>query len=750
MKITIKNACQHNLKNIDLEIPRNQLVVFTGVSGSGKSSLVFDTIYAEAHRQFLDSLSTRAQKYLPKLNRPQADEISGLSPAIVVDQKKMGTNPRSTVGTVTEIYTYLRLLFSRCGSPLIGDSTLFSFNTPEGACPVCKGLGEELVLAKDGLFDRNKSLAQGAIKHKNYQVGSRLGNIIRASGLFDMDKPLKEFSQEELDRLLFSERIEISDQDSRGFVQTFGFEGVVTGIMRRRHDKRGTSQRTFGRDLAFFNLIHCQACNGSRLNGQARSVKINDKTITDLVLMQLTDLKEFIESVKGPVAKPLVKKIAELLGYLINIGAGYLSLNRPVGTLSGGEAQRIKMGKQLGSDLIELIYVLDEPSIGLHPKDISSLIAVLEKLRDHGNTVLIVEHDPSIIQAADQVIDIGPGGGTQGGKVVFQGAVKDLLASGSLTGQLLQKKRMTAKSTFRPPTGSIPIKNASLHNLKNVSVNIPRGVLVCVTGVAGAGKSTLINEVFVKEHPEAIVVDQSAAGRSVRSNPATYIGVFDLIRKMFAQSTGQRAGLFSFNSVGACPKCQGLGFKKIEMHFLGYVHLTCSVCAGRRYSPPVLELKHKGKNIADVLEVTVDDALAFFGDSEIAKKLSILREVGLGYLTLGQSVDTLSGGEAQRIKITRELNQKGNIYIFDEPTTGLHLADIKNLLNVLNRLVDAGNTVIVIEHNLDVIANSDWIIDLGPEGGDRGGQIVAEGMPREVAQVKSSATGYYLKKYLGG
>ena len=749
MNIKVTGARTHNLKGITLEIPRNKLVVFTGVSGSGKSSLVFDTIYAEAYRQFLDSLSTRAQKYLPKLNRPDVDEINGLSPAVVVDQEKMGSNPRSTVGTVTETYTYLRLLYSRCGTPRIGDSTLFSFNTPEGACPVCRGLGEELILDRDSLIDWDKSLAEGAVKHPEYGIGMARWKILKISGLFDMDKPLKEFSEEELEKLLYSERIPIASTKSEDTIYSSNFEGVVTGIKRRRLSKRETSLSATGRDTRFFKLKLCTACNGSRLNERASSVTINGKTIADLVLMQLTDLKEFLESVKGPVAKPLVEKMSELLSHLINIGAGYLSLNRPVGTLSGGEAQRIKMGKQLGSDLIELMYILDEPSIGLHPKDISNLIAVLEKLRDHGNSVLVVEHDPAIIQAADLVVDIGPGAGTQGGEVVFQGTVKDLMADPkSLTGQLLQKKRVITKKTYRQPTGTIPIKSATLHNLKNISVDIPTGALVCVTGVAGAGKSTLINDVFAKDHPEAIVIDQSAVGRSVRSNPATYIGVFDLIRKVFAKSTGQKASLFSFNSEGACPKCGGLGFKKIEMHFLGYVHVTCDTCKGRRYSPEALEFKYKGENIAEVLEMTVDDAFAFFDDPEIKRKLSILGEVGLGYLTLGQSVDTLSGGEAQRIKITRELNKKGNIYIFDEPTTGLHMADIGTLLNVLNRLVDLGNTVIVIEHNLDVVGNADWIIDLGPEGGDRGGEVVAKGTPKDITQVKNSHTGQYLADLL--
>jgi excinuclease ABC A subunit len=405
------------------------------------------------------------------------------------------------------------------------------------------------------------------------------------------------------------------------------------------------------------------------------------------------------------------------------------------------------MGKQLGSDLIELLYVFDEPSIGLHPKDISNLIAVLKKLRDQGNSVLVVEHDPAIIRAADYVIDIGPGAGTQGGKIVFQGTVKKLLVdTSSLTGKLLRKKRTITKKVYRRPQGTISIRNATLHNLKNISVNIPTGVFVCVTGVAGAGKSTLINDVFVKEHPEAVVIDQSSIGRSNRSNPATYIGVFNLIRDIFAKSTGKRPSFFSFNSKGSCPKCKGLGFKKIEMHFLGYIKVVCDSCKGKRFSPEVLKLKYRGKNIADILKMSVDDAFVFFDDPEIKAKLAILQKVGLGYLELGQSTDTLSGGEAQRIKITKELGKKGQIYILDEPTTGLHMADIERLLSVLNRLVDTGNTIIVIEHNLDVISNADWIIDLGPEGGERGGKVVATGTPKDIARIKTSYTGKYLAK----
>jgi len=749
-KIKIVNASQHNLKGINLDIPRNKLVVFTGISGSGKSSMVFDTIYAEAQRQFIDTLSTSAQRYLPQPDRPEVNEITGLSPVVVIDQKRMGNNPRSTVGTATEVYTYLRLLYSRCGRPRIGDSTLFSFNTPEGACPVCRGLGEELVLNKDELIDWDKSLNQGAIKSSEYKVDGRRWNILRASEYFDMDKPLKDFSDEELDRLLHAEQERLNDKDANGFVQSYRFEGIVTGIMRRRHDKRGTSQQTLGRDRKYFDLVHCTKCQGSRLNAQARKVKINGRTIGRLGNMELRDLNDFIRSIDGPVAQPLVTRINESLKHLIDIGVGYLSLNRSVGTLSGGEAQRVKMAKQLGNDLVELICVLDEPSVGLHPKDISDLVQILKDLRDQGNTVLVVEHDPAVIKSADQVVDIGPRAGVYGGEVVYQGGYAGLVEEEkSLTGKFLTGRRLSIKKDYRQPEEFMTIKNADLHNLKNVTVDIPKNVLAGVTGVAGAGKSTLINHVFTKKYPQAVVVDQSAVGRSVRSIPVTYINIFDEIRTLFSQASGRSKSIFSFNSDGGCPKCKGKGYKKIEMHFLGYVHVDCDLCSGRRYSPEVLEYKYRGKDISQVLEMTVDEAAEFFDNKKIKRGLGLLKKVGLGYMTLGQPLNTLSGGEAQRLKITRELNKKGNIYIFDEPTTGLHMADIEKLTAVLNSLVDGGNSVIVIEHNLDIIANCDWIIDLGPGGGDQGGEIVAQGTPKDIAEAAHSHTARYLKKYFG-
>jgi len=739
--IKIIGAKENNLKNINLKIPRNKLVVFTGVSGSGKSSLVFNTIYKESQRQFLESLSAYSRYRLPKFNRPNVSEIKGISPVIILDQKRLGRNPRSTVGTVTEIYTYLRLLFSRCGKPHLGDSTLFSFNTPEGMCPSCKGLGEELILDKDRLLDWKKSLEEGAIKPSEYKVKGRRWTILKGTGFFDMKKPLKEFTDEEIDKLLFSERVIVNKSEDKNILEKFSFEGIITGIKRRRLDKRGTRSG----EIKYFNFIPCTACNGFRLNKRASSVKINGKTLPELVSMELTDLKAFMKTVSGPVEGPIVEKVIDSLSHLIEIGVGYISLNQSIRTLSGGESQRVKMARQVGTNLVELLYILDEPSIGLHPRDISHLNLMLKKLRNHGNSVLVVEHDPSVMKTADHIIDMGPGAGAQGGKIVFQGSFKDLKKSDSLTAEYLNKSLHKKKTHYRQPKETIPIKNATLHNLKDVSVNIPTKVFVCITGVAGSGKSTLINDIFVKENPGSIVVDQSPIGISTRSNPATYVGVFDLIRKEFAKQTGKQASLFSFNSKGACPKCNGLGYKRIEMHFLDNVTVLCDVCEGKRYTQEVLNEKYKGKNIAEVLKMTVRQAMRFFDNEKIKEKLKILEDVGLMYLELGQPLDTLSGGEAQRIKLASELHKKGNIYVLDEPTTGLHMADIKRLVDLLNKFVDNGNTVIVIEHNLDIISQADWIIDLGPEGGSKGGAIIVEGTIDNLIQTKKSYTGQYLK-----
>ncbi len=743
--IKIKGAREHNLKNISLNIPRNKFVVFTGVSGSGKSSLVYSTIFTEAQRQYLDSLGTFARRRLAKFSRPDVEEISGISPVIMIDQKRLGRNPRSTVGTATEVYTYLRLLFSRCGKPCIGDSTLFSFNRPSGMCKKCKGLGTVQEVDPHLLLDFDKSLNEGAVRLSFCKPDSRTMNIIKVSERLDFDKKLRDYTKEELDFLLYSPRIVLSSKE-QGFIQTFSHEGIAIRLKRYASGTREVSKWSEELMKKFAKSAECTECKGSRLNKRARSVKINGKSIADLVTLELTDLREFIKTVKGPLAEPIVAQIDELLAHLVDIGVGYLSLNQPVRTLSGGESQRVKMAKQLGCDLINLIYILDEPSIGLHQRDIGHLLIIIKKLRDKGNSVLVVEHDPAIIEAADHIIDLGPGAGKNGGEIVFEGSIKELKKSKTITGKYLSKDPTPRKKEYRKASGHIEIKNAKLHNLKNITVNLPIGVFTCVTGVAGSGKSTLINDIFAKQHPEAIVVDQSAVGKSVRSNPMTYTKIFGLVRREFAKATGESESLFSFNSKGACQKCKGVGFQEIEMNFMASVKVTCDVCEGKRYTQGVLKLKYKDRNIHDVLEMTAKTAMNFFESKEIKRRLKVLEDVGLDYLELGQSLDSLSGGEAQRIKLARELHKKGNIYILDEPTTGLHMADIEKLLKLLNKLVENGNTVVVIEHNLDVIKNADWIIDLGPEGGAKGGEVIASGTPLEVSKIKKSYTGQYLRK----
>jgi excinuclease UvrABC ATPase subunit len=743
--IKVSGARTHNLKNIKVDIPKNKVVAFTGVSGSGKSSLVFDTIYAEAQRQLLETFNSHAQSRMPKMSKPDVDEIENLSPVIVIDQKRMGANMRSTIGTATDIYSYLRLLFSRCGKPSIGDSVMFSFNRPEGMCMSCKGLGVRQEVDPHKVLDFNKSLSEGASKVNIFKPGSRYYNIIEVSGRLDMDKLIKNYTKEELDFLLYSPRVVLSSK-SQGFVQAFSHEGIIRRIQTRINDPRNPWGAA---DLAkkYVELQPCSACEGSRLNKKARFVKVNGTSISDLVSMELDDLDRFLAKVKGPVADPVVRKTREIVSHLVAIGVGYLSLNRSVGTLSGGESQRVKMARQLGCNLTNLIYVLDEPSVGLHPKDISHLLNILKELKRKENSVLVVEHDPAVIEAADYVIDIGPGAGSRGGKITFTGTVSQLKKSKTVTGEFLTKKSKS-KHKRKKAEGFLQIKNANVHNLKNISMQIPTGIFSCVTGVAGSGKSSLINDVFAKEHPKAVVVDQSSVGRSNRSNPATYTKVFGDIRGEIAKATGKKASLFSFNSEGACPKCKGHGELKIEMHMLDDVMIDCDECNGKRYTSKVLALKYKGKNISEILKMTVAEALNFFEGVEIKRKLGVLQAVGLDYLELGQPLNSLSGGEAQRIKLASELHKKGNIYIMDEPTTGLHMADIAKLLKIIKDLVSAGNTVVVIEHNLDVIRNADWIIDLGPDGGSKGGQMVAEGTPEHVCKVKRSATGQYLKKVL--
>ena len=744
--IEVIGAREHNLKNIDVKIPKKKLVCFTGVSGSGKSSLVFDTVYSEAQRQLIETFSSFARRRLPKISRPDVEEIRNITTTITIDQKRMGGNPRSTVGTATEVYTYLRLLFSRIGTPRLDDSRYLGFNNPWGMCKTCRGLGRELVVNLDNLINMEQSLNEGALKHPDFKLEGWFFRLIKLSEAFDLDKPLKDFTEEELKELLYREKSVVKEQ-TEAIPFNINLEGAITSLKRRYINNEHAESR-IARYPEFFQYRPCADCDGSRLNKMGRSVVLKGKTIHELVEMELTELQMFLDGIEGPIADPIVNRMNPIVENLIDIGVGYLNLNRPVGTLSGGESQRVKMARQLGCDLTDITYIFDEPSIGLHQRDIGKLVDMLQRIKDKGNNVFVVEHDPAVMRNADYIIDLGPEAGINGGHVVFAGTYDQLLQSTSITSKML-KQQTSTKKTRRKSSEVFRIKDASAHNLKKISVDIPKKLFVCVTGVAGSGKSSLIMNEFVPVNSNAIVIDQSPIGRSSRSNPATYTKIFGPIRTLFEKATGHPAKLFSFNSEGACPKCKGSGKLSVEMGFLESVYITCDECKGNRYKADVLDYRYKGKNISEVLQMTASESMRFFEDPKIARRLKVLNDVGLGYLTLGQTSSSLSGGEAQRIKLARELHKKGNLYVLDEPTTGLHMADIEKLLEVINRLVDRGNSVIVIEHNLDVIKDSDWVIDLGPEGGSKGGEIIAEGTPEEIASTEESYTGQYLAKVLG-
>ncbi|PKP32290.1 MAG: daunorubicin resistance protein DrrC [Bacteroidetes bacterium HGW-Bacteroidetes-16] len=746
--IIIKNAHTHNLKNIDIEIPKHKLVVFTGVSGSGKSSLLFDTVFIEAQRQLIETFSTFARARLPKLSRPDVDDIQNLSTAIVIDQKRMGNNLRSTVGTATEINTYLRLLFSRIGKPFIGPSFLLSFNHPEGMCPHCHGLGKQIQVDINMLLDKEKSIYEGAVIYPGMQVGSWFWRELTSIDLFDVHKKLKDFTEAELHKLLYTEPIQINKKHGTG-TYSKTYEGIARKLEKSVKGKAEDEAPEEEKDAYKKYIVYsdCKSCNGSRLNERALSVKIKGISIAGLCAMELTEVLPFLSSIVDEIAIPITRKAQFLLEQLIEIGVGYLSLNRSVATLSGGESQRVKMARQLDCNLVDMLYVLDEPSIGLHPRDTVKLISILKRLRDNGNSVFVVEHDPDIIRAAEWIVDIGPKAGTDGGQLVYSGEPQGIFSTNSITGKFLLND---AKAIVRrkPATEFLVIENASVNNLKSVSVKIPVGVLTCITGVAGSGKSSLIHQVFLKQYPRAIVIDQSAIGKSSRANPATYTGIFDFIRKEFAQATGADASLFSFNSKGACPKCNGQGLLSFELHFLDAVKTICDECEGKRYKPDVLCLKYMNKTIAEVLDMSVDEAFQFFTSEKINKQLKVMHDVGLGYLKIGQSLSSLSGGESQRLKIASELHKVGNIYVMDEPTTGLHMSDIQRLYRIIRSLADKNNTVIVIEHNLDIIKYADWIIDMGPEGGRQGGEVLFQGIPEDIVNCVNSYTGKYLYKML--
>ena len=746
--IVIKNAHTNNLKNIDIEIPKHKLVVLTGVSGSGKSSLLFDTIYKEAQRQLIETFSTFARTRMPKLSRPDVDDIFNLSTAIVIDQKKMGNNLRSTVGTATELSTYLRLLYSRVGKPFIGPSFYFSFNHPEGMCPHCKGLGKQIKIDITQFLDKEKSLNEGAITHPNYKLGSFLWKELVTAELFDIDKKVKDFNDEELQKLLYSEPFPIKDAKQK-LSYNRNFEGIArkleNAVSNRADDESGEADKNAYSRYFIYKI--CEKCNGTRINERAESVKINKVSIGQLCQWELIEVMSFIEKINDELSTPILSKAKFVLQQLIEIGVEYLSLDRPVSTLSGGESQRVKMARQLDCNLVDLLYILDEPSIGLHPRDTERLLSILNQLKDKGNSVFIVEHDPDIIKEAEWIVDIGPKAGSSGGTVVYNGKADNFIQAQSITSKYLYKN---SKSQYyrKKAAGYYIIENANINNLKNISVKIPKGVLTCITGVAGSGKSSLIYDSFAKQHPESIVIDQSPIGRSSRANAVTFIGAFDLIRKEFAKHTNTDASLFSFNSKGACPKCNGQGMLSFEMFFLDSVKTVCDECEGKRYHSEVFDLRYNGKNIVDVLDMTIMQAISFFKNPKISKLLKTLDEVGLGYIKLGQATSSFSGGEAQRLKIASELHQESNIYIMDEPTTGLHLSDIENFYRIIKALVEKDNTVIIIEHNLDIIKYADWIIDMGPEGGKKGGEIIFQGTPEDLVKDKKSITGKYLKNIL--
>ncbi|MFC1721452.1 ATP-binding cassette domain-containing protein [Patescibacteria group bacterium] len=746
--INIRGARTHNLKNIDVKITRNKLNILVGVSGSGKSTIAYDVIVAEGQRQFLESVSTYAARVLTRTEKPDVDAIENLSPTISIDQKRLRNNPRSTVGTATEIYSYLRLLFSRFGSAKDLNAEYFSFNSPKGACKKCKGLGVEYSVDPETVFDFKKSLSGGASKIGICKPGSRYLNIIKLSGKVDIDKPIKDYTKKELDFLLYSPRLVLSNKE-RGFIQTFSHEGVINRLVRRASDLRGISISKEKNEEKYWNKKACGLCGGGRINKTALSSKINGKNIGELSGMQLTDFLAFMKKLKISNAESLVARIIENTEHLELVNLGYLNLNRGIDTLSGGESQRLKLARELGTDLIEMVYVLDEPTAGLHPKDVQNLIELLKQLRDSKNTVIVVEHDESVIKSADRVIEIGPGAGRKGGSIVFAGTVGELIKDKkSITGKYLANGIVSEiKVKTREPIDFLELRRANTNNLKNVNVKIPLGVFCCVTGVSGSGKSSLvIDELAKKFNDRVVLIDQNPITGSARGNAATYVGAFDPIRKLFANENGVSASLFSANSKGACPDCGGLGFKKIDMHFMGDVVVGCATCQGKRYKKEVLEYEYKGKNISDVLDMTINEASKLFDQKNILNRLKMLVDVGLGYITLGQTHDTFSGGEAQRLKLASELHKSGEIFILDEPTSGLHFADIKKLLVLLNQIVNNGNSAIVIEHNLDVIRQADWIIDMGPGGGDEGGKIIAEGEPKELCKNARSITGKYLRK----
>jgi excinuclease UvrABC ATPase subunit len=773
--IRVTGARENNLKEVNVEIPKRRLTVFTGVSGSGKSSLVFDTIAAESQRLINETYSAFIQGFMPNLARPDVDLLEGLTTAIIVDQERMGANVRSTVGTATDAHALLRILFSRLGEPHIGPSTAFSFNVPTrrasgavtadkgkgethvvqdlvtlgGMCPRCEGMGRVSEIDVTQLYDDSKSLNEGPFTIPGYNAEGWYVRIFIESGFFDPDKPIREYTKSELGDFLYKEPVKVKVAGAN-----MTYEGLIPRIQKSFLSKdRDAMQPHIG---AFVDravtFMPCPDCDGTRLNEAARSSKIKGKNIADLCAMQISDLAEWIRDLEEPSVAPLLATLRHVLDSFVEIGLGYLSLDRPSGTLSGGEAQRTKMIRHLGSSLTDVTYVFDEPTVGLHPHDVQRMNDLLLQLRDKGNTVLVVEHEPETIAIADHVVDLGPDAGTAGGEVVFEGTVDGLRKSGTLTGRHLDD-RAQLKDPVRTPSGKLEIRGASANNLRDVDVDVPLGVLVVVTGVAGSGKSSLMHD-SVPADAGVVWIDQGVIRGSRRSNPATYTALLEPVRKAFARANGVKPALFSPNSQGACPGCNGAGVVYTDLAMMAGMATTCEECGGKRFQAEVLEYKLGGKDISEVLAMPVSEALEFFAEEEAKvpaaeKILERLSDVGLAYVSVGQPLTTLSGGERQRLKLAAQMAETGEIYVLDEPTTGLHLADVEQLLGLLDRLVDSGKSVIVIEHHQAVMAHADWIIDLGPGAGHDGGTIVFEGTPADLVAARSTLTGQHLADYVG-
>ncbi|MFF4144191.1 ATP-binding cassette domain-containing protein [Streptomyces sp. NPDC001698] len=773
--IRVHGARENNLKDVSIEIPKRRLTVFTGVSGSGKSSLVFDTIAAESQRLINETYSAFVQGFMPTLARPEVDVLDGLTTAIIVDQQRMGGDPRSTVGTATDANAMLRILFSRLGQPHIGSPKAFSFNVPSisgagavtveragktvkerrsfsitgGMCPRCEGRGAVSDVDLTQLYDDSKSLTEGALTIPGYKPGGWNYRLYSESGFFDADKPIREYTEQELHDFLHREatRMKIA-----GINMTY--EGLIPRIQKSMLSKDREAMQPHIREFVdrAITFTDCPECGGTRLSEAARSSRIGGTSIADACAMQISDLAEWVRGLEEPSMAPLLATLQQTLDSFVEIGLGYLSLDRPSGTLSGGEAQRVKMIRHLGSSLTDVTYVFDEPTTGLHPHDIQRMNGLLLRLRDKGNTVLVVEHKPETIAIADHVVDLGPGAGTAGGAVCFEGTVEGLRASVTLTGRHLDD-RASFKETVRKPTGTLEVRGATAHNLRGVDVDIPLGTLVVVTGVAGSGKSSLVHG-SIPAGAGVVSVDQGAIRGSRRSNPATYTGLLDPIRKAFAKANGVKPALFSANSEGACPTCNGAGVIYTDLAMMAGVATTCEECEGKRFDASVLEYHLGGRDISEVLAMPVAEAEEFFGAGEAHtpaahRVLGRLADVGLGYLTLGQPLTTLSGGERQRLKLATHMAEKGGVYVLDEPTAGLHLADVEHLLGLLDRLVDSGKSVIVVEHHQAVMAHADWIIDLGPGAGHDGGRVVFEGTPADLVAARSTLTGQHLAAYVG-